>query len=399
MKSTTIPTVLLAILVGTQFVLLGQSPKPALPIGDTKDPVSVPHPTASPAAQEGPVPQVPVVKLDFKAEPAVPGAPTLSVLVSPNLCSPDGAPFFDSPQPPDYVDHVVYSLGPKGAKTFNPKSIPGLFDVKLRSYFASDSAVGMLVTATKEDKKSGNTYTMVPGTPPRSVYLGEHHDYLALFDREGSFKEVLDLPAAYNFVRLASLPDGDFIAVATDRINWTPRLLILGRDGLVTREIAPPGAMMEGPDWRPDGQGVEHDRARAMASLSWWLLIPARQRVLLYQAHSRSPILEVGAGGSVREVPISVPPGFSLDGAVPSNDRWILRYKKEADGGADETNPSSHPSRYALYEMDPNDGSLRSRLEVDIDLLFGVACEQDGVLTAFSVADGKVILKAAELPR
>jgi hypothetical protein len=345
--------------------------------------------------------QTPALKLDFKAQPPIPGAPALSVIAFPILCSPDGVPFLDAPQPPDYMDHAAYSLDPRGAKAFSAKSISGLYDVRFRSYFVSDSTVGILVTATKDDKKGTGTYTLLPGAPPRSTYTGEHHDYLALFDRDGSYKEALDLPSAYNFVRLAALSDESLIALATDRINRAPHLLLLGPDGQVARQIELPAAMLESPDLQPGGSDSEHDRARALTSLSWWLFVPARHRTLLYQARSRSPILEVGAGGAVREVPISAPKGYVLDGVISSNDRWIIRYKKEnkaEDSGAAGVGPASQLPPYAVYDVDPNDGSLRSRLDIGSGQLFGIACEQDGVFTAFTLNGDKPIRQTAEIP-
>jgi len=200
-------------------------------------------------------------------------------------------------------------------------------------------------------------------------------------------------------MRLAPLSDGNLIALATDRINWVPHLLLLDSGGQVIRQIEPPAAMLDNPDMKPDGSDFEHDRARALTSLSAWRFVPARKRVLLYQAHSHSPILEVGNGGAVREVNLVAPAGYLLDGVISSNDRWIVRYKKEADAGTCGSGPTSRVLPYALYEFDPNDGTLRSKLEIGTGQLFGIACEQDGVFTAFTLNGDKPIRQTADIPR
>jgi hypothetical protein len=257
----------------------------------------------------------------------------------------------------------------------------------------------MLVTATKDDKKATGTYALLPGAPPKSISMGEHHEYLALFDRDGNYKETLDLPLAYNFVRLAPLSDGKLVALAMDQINWVPHLLLLDADGQVVRQIELPDAMLNSPDLQSGGSSFEHDHARALTSLSWWLFVPARKKVLLYQAHSRSPVLEVGDGGAVREVSLSAPTGYLLDGVISSNDRWIVRYKKEDGAGAGEASPISQAPPYAVFDVDANDGSLRSKLEIGPGQLFGIACEQDGVFTAFTLNGDKPIRQTADIPR
>jgi hypothetical protein len=402
MRSRATRAALAIVLAGVQpLLLLGQA------LGTASSTASAVKPESSAQAQqlalgtgqEGGTPQIPVLKLDFKTQPPVPGAPALPVIVSPILCSPDGVPFLDAPQPPDFMDHAVYSLDPHGATAFSPKSISGLYDVRFRGYFASDSTVGLLVTATQDDKKATGTYTLLPGTPPRSIYTGEHHEYLALFDRGGSYKEKLDLPAAYNFLRLAPLSDGKLVALATDRINSVPHLLLLEADGQVARQIEPPAAMLASPDLQSGESSFDRDRARTLTSLSWWRFVSARQRVLLYQAHSRSPVLEVGSGGAVREVTISAPTDYLLDSVISSNDRWIIRYKKEDDMGASGAGPTSQALPYTVYDVDANDGSLRSRLDVGSGQLFGIACEQDGVFTAFTLGGEKTIRQTADIPR
>jgi hypothetical protein len=102
----------------------------------------------------------------------------------------------------------------------------------------------------------------------------------------------------------------------------------------------------------------------AAGSLSWWIFAPARNRVLLYQAHAQSPILEVGAGGAVREVPVQAPKGYVLDGVLSANDRWIMRFRRESLSGSGEIDARPEASNYVLYEVDSSDGSLRRRIDV-----------------------------------
>jgi len=134
MRSRVTLAALATVLAGVQPLLLGQATGAVPPTASTTKPESLSQgqPTQG-TEQEEAVPRVPVLKLDFKTQPAIPGAPALSVIVFPILCSPDGVPFLDAPQPPDYIDHAVFSLDPHGARAFSAKSISGLHDVRFRN--------------------------------------------------------------------------------------------------------------------------------------------------------------------------------------------------------------------------------------------------------------------------
>lgn len=346
-------------------------------------------------------PGLPVVKLEFKAQPPIPGISASQVFSTPVLCSPEGTPFVDYPQPPFFMEHVIYSLDPKGAHSFSPKSAPGLYDVQFQSFYAGDSSVVFLVSATKDDKQSLTAESPLPGipAPPVKKYIGEHHDYLVTFDRNGSYKSTAELPSRYHFWRIGLLPDGNLLALGFAPANSEARLLVLDSTGGILRTLQIPSKMAESPDLTQGESGPEVNRARAESSLSWWLFVPSRNRILLYQAHTNHPILEVGAGGAVREVPLEIPKGYALDGFVPANDRWIVRYRLKSALGAGASDASSESRNYVLYEADPSDGSLRRRIAPGAGSLFNLACEQDGVFAAFSMQDDKVIRRTADLPR
>ena len=345
--------------------------------------------------------QIPAVKLDFKPEKvAVPGSHGSSAFVSPIVCSPAGTPLVSFIEPSDFGPQTIYSLDPKGGHAFSVKSVPDLFDIGfIHGYFASDSLVGLLVNATKDDTKASNTISMGPGMPPRYVYPGEHLDYLVEFDSSGNYKATVELPKAYSFRRLAALPDDTLLALAYDHATSAPRLLRLDSDGQVKGSLQIPEKMMSSPELVAGESGDPINQLGAEGSLSWWIFAPTRQRVLLYQAHSKSPVLEVGAGGAVREVPIQSPKGYVLDGVISANDRWIMRFRKENLSDSVQIDPGPEAKNYVLYEVDSGDGSLRRRIDLATGPFYSIACEEDGVFTAFSVDGEKVNLQTADLPR
>jgi hypothetical protein len=345
--------------------------------------------------------QIPTVKLEFKSQQAsVPGAHGSSAFFSPIICSPAGIPFVSFIEPSDFGPQTVYSLDPKGGHAFSVKSVPGLYDINsIQGYFASESTVGILVNATRDDKKASNTISMGPGLPPRAVYTGEHFDYLVEFDSVGNHKATLELPQAYKFRRLAIFSDDTLLALAYDRANTVPRLFRLDSGGRITGSLEIPAKMGSSPAVVAGQSGDILNQVNAESSLSWWIFAPARQRVLLYQAHTTSPLLEVGAGGAVREVPLQAPKGYVLDDVISANDRWIMRFRKESLSDSAPIDARPEAKNYVLYELDPSDGSLRRQIELETGPFYSIACEQDGVFTAFSIDGEKVNLQTADLPR
>jgi hypothetical protein len=141
------------------------------------------------------------------------------------------------------------------------------------------------------------------------------------------------------------------------------------------------------------------ERMNAETSLSGWHFAASRHKVLLYRAHAGSTLLEVGAGGATREVPLQTPKGYSLDGVISANDRWLMTFRREGLPEGAEIDASPSAGNYALYEVDAGDGSLKRRFTLEDGPFHSIACEQDGTLTAFSVDGDKVQLETADPAR
>ena len=110
-------------------------------------------------------------------------------------------------------------------------------------------------------------------------------------------------------------------------------------------------------------------------------------------------MLEVGAGGAVREVPVSAPKGYTLHGVVPANDRWLMRFKKDGlDDQGKAVDAHAENGNFVLYELDPNDGSLKRQIDLVTGTDFEISCEVDGSLIGF-LASEKLMRVTAEIGR
>jgi hypothetical protein len=105
------------------------------------------------------------------------------------------------------------------------------------SFFPSDSVVGFLVRASKELPGAPGT-----GKSPAGIPWNKYHSYIAEFDRNGSYKESIELPMTYVLSHFAILPSGEFLVTGYDELNSTPKLLFLNSSGQVVRSIDLPAA-------------------------------------------------------------------------------------------------------------------------------------------------------------
>jgi hypothetical protein len=353
---------------------------------------------AAPPADD-PEEQIPVVRLEFKPAGVVPGVSGTSAFVNPVVCSADGVPYVSFTDVKSFGLHSMTSLDPKGGHTFSTQQIHDLYGIQtIAEVLVSGSMVGLLVNATK-DPSNPRTVSIGKDFPPLAIYPGKHQDFLAEFDLSGNFAKIVELPAELHIWRLAALPDDSVLALGYDRINARPHLTLLDSGGERKQNLQIPAVLDENPAF---SEGTSPDINKQMKAEDIMNLLQfawARQKVLLFQAHSSAPILEVGAGGAVREVTIDHPKGYGIDGVLSSNDRWLIRFRKDglSDTGAIDSDPKT--KNYVLYEVDPADGSLRRRIEMADGMFYSSSCEKDGTITAFTVEQGKVNLFSADLGR
>ena len=345
---------------------------------------------------------IPVYTVEFKQQSSVPGI-TASPLVSlPILCSPSGTPYITVPEPPMYSERTIYSLDGKNPRTFSYKNVQGIYDLQFLNFFPTDEAVYVFLSATKDPKQSDYTLHSSDGQVlgRGAGYHGERHSFILKFDIPGTLKSTIQLPDNLSFHRIAPLPDGTFVAIAYDSLNAAARLLLLADDGTILRYLSLPSELEQTPELQHGAIGDESDRARAQTSLAQWLFAPVRGRILLFAAHSNAPVVEIGAAGVTREVSISAPKDYSLSAVIASNDKWLFRYARKALPMVGETENRPESRNYLLYEIDPDDGHIKSEIDPGAGPSFGIACEHDSVLTGFSLgSDSKYLLYTADTPR
>jgi hypothetical protein len=346
----------------------------------------------SPATQETavrpiaePQPEMPTRTLNFEPQETDPALAVSNVTSLPFQCTSDGTLFLNSVNPKDLREPTLISIRGKKSQTYRISAIGDLHDIFQIDTYPSDSNVGFLIRASKE----------LPGQPgagksPAGIPWSKYHNYIALFDRNGSYKESIELPVDYQLNHFAILPSGEFLISGYDRLNSAPRLLFLSSAGQIMRTLDLPAA-------RNSTADASFGSAAAMMASSQLLgnviFTAWNNHILVWHRGSADPVLDVGPGGSVREVPLQPPPGLVFEAMISANDRWVARFHEQS---AAENAPEK-PGEHIFYELHPEDASLSVKLIQPKDVSGQIACESSGAYITFNHdSEGKFRLLKAE---
>jgi hypothetical protein len=300
-------------------------------------------------------------------------------------CDTGGYLFLDMLDPSDLNKHTVVSFRGKETQTYLPSTISDLHDITIFGFFPSESKVGFLVRATKDQPG-----TPGPGKSPAGIAWNTYHDYIAEFARDGSYKGSVLVPVSYQLSHLAIFPSGEFLVSGYDQLNSTARLLLLSSSGQIVKTIDLPGQKTPAAGDVPYGSV---DAAKASRKLMGsFVFTPYNQDILVWHANTNDPILDVSAGGGVREVPVEAASGFVFADIVPSNDRWVFQFRNQK---APENSPFTSDT-YSYFELRPQDASISSKLLISGDVPQHLACESDGSYIIYKLDKGHklVLLKS-----
>ncbi len=306
----------------------------------------------------------------------------VSPLTSLAQCDTEGYLFLDMLNPKNLGEHTVVSFRGRESQTYLPSAISDLHDLFISEFFPSKSKVGFLVRGTKDQPGSPG-----PGKSPAGIAWSSYHNYVAEFDRNGSYKGSIELPVSYHLSHLAIFPSGEFLVAGYDQLNSTVRVLLLSPSGQMVRTIDLPGARTPAAGDAPP-RSVEAARAtrELMGSI---MFTPYNEDILVWRANNNDPVLDVSSGGGVREVPLQAPPGFVFAGMIPSNDRWVGHFRVQS---ARENSPFTSET-YSYFELHPQDASISAKLLIAGDLPQSLACESDGSYITYKLdKDNKLVL-------
>lgn len=327
------------------------------------------------AGSKAAAPSIPIVDLNFKDDQSVAGLVASPVLVYPLGCSADGKLFIEMLAPPDFRQHELFAVSPsKGAYRLDGTQMTDLHDVTIMSYYPAPSLVAFLVYATRN------------GTEPRK---SEHHYYLATFDKDGVYKQAVQIPDQLHARRIGAFDDGVFLIFGVD-VDRKARLALLNADGSVLRVLDSPRDF--GREYEKLVNSSEFAQGRTSPPAQ---MIPSLDGILLVSRSSRLPVLEVKSSGATREVRLDLPKGsdYVVDSFVPSSDnKWYVRFNVVAPAGKAFSNEP------ILYQVDPSNGMLLTQLHPVGALGSEIACVSDGRFIALRQDDNEHFVEMKGAP-
>lgn len=356
----------------------------------------------SPSKSQTQLDKIRTVDLVFTEDTASPPGPTSGgTLDYPMQCTPDGELFLSMRMPPDYLQVRVLSMGGNGSREYSAERITDLYDVQLRKYFAADTGVVLLVNATPENRK-GKLTGRFPGgeTIEKTAYIGERHNYLARFDREGKYKGSIQIDDSFSAVSQVGVFDsGTLLVLGIERSQRTNRLALLNADGSVLRVLEISKAFSRCSDSLRKSVGAPE----GMTVLLPVQFVRFRQSLILVSTSAGSckvPLLEVKESGEIGTLRITgLPSDHSLESFIPSNDdRWYVRLRTTS---TEEDIPGRPvPYNVEVYEADPTTGKVTTHYRVPDNVGEGmIACVHDGHFVAFRRNDAGKSMRMIGVPK
>ncbi len=344
-----------------------------------------------------PAPDYPVTNLVLSPGKLVAGVESSFGNMLPVQCTGDGGVLMEIPNPQDFKSPRAVSLSLKGGRQFDFKAIPDLYDMQLITYFPADSDVIFLFIAAEENKVTEYTATTFAGKTITGKANGaKHYSYAIRYGLDGQYKSTAKLPEDQTVIKLAALGSDQLLALSYDRVNRVPLLRVLDSSGRQLGTVLIPEGLTNSSEITQGQTGDSRNAGKAATSVSAWQFIPARGKVLMYSPQSNAPVLEIGSGGFRREVTITAPKGYELDGFIPSTRGWYARFRKPGAGG--ETDSSIAGGNYALAELNPSDGSIERFFKMESGSYFDIACEVDGEFISYSSNEKGFLISSTDVP-
>jgi len=195
----------------------------------------------------------------------------------------------------------------------------------------------------------------------------------------------------YTVSHLGILPSGEFLVSGYDQLNSAAKLLLLDSSGQIMKTLDLPAARSKAESGAAYGSG---EAMMAWTRLIGFVVFTAyKQDILVWRMNSTDPILDVGPGGSVREVSLHPPPGSVFVDMISATDRWVAHFRSK---DVAENSPENEAA-YSYYELRPQDASLTAKLTQASAAPVHLACESEGTYISFQRdKDNKLILLNAE---
>ena len=320
---------------------------------------------------------VPVYQVKFNAGEPVSGIGGIHVISLPFGCTELGTVFITMVQPtggvgsgnqgPNTLSLLLVSVSLSGeAHSFPLNQVPNLHDVENLGQSESDSNVLFLVRATAKDS-SGQSLT---GDHRPIRKPAERHDYILVFDRQGSYQREMAVDAPMRAIEIGRLPSGGILLYGYDEATRDVKVALLKDDGTFLRFLELPNNI---PAKTLHGLSKDSKTSEIGFGSIQFLL----QQNAAYLSLGRY-FLKISDGGLVEILEPKLPDTTNVVAVIPSDNGLYLLVR---DG-----------SKSSVFEVSLQNGSLlRQFVFADGSYADSVACVHDRQFVSFDLAGDRVL--------
>lgn len=271
----------------------------------------------------------------------------------------------------------------KGIVTFLSGQMTDIPTPLAHAGFVSQSAVYLGVDGIENPQQQVETDEDQEGHEVKLTRTtGERHQYIARFDKDGTYKGALKLDLPFYLSTFAVFESGTFVAQGLDE-NQMPRIALLDSSGQLIQYLhleKDMSAMSELPGKRLQFGG---DTADAGVIAMFSEFTPSQGKILFLRSQASMRVYEIQESGEVRSVKIKAPEGYEVEALIPTDRNWLIRFRKPSP------NRGLSDAQHSLFEVDPANGQLVREYRVKAPAT-DVSCFLNNEFLAVRNKDGKL---------
>lgn len=326
-------------------------------------------------------PSVPVFEVRLSADPnlSVTFPQTLPAIAT--QCDSDGAPYVKVAGVDGWE---ILGFTSKGMVTFAKSQMTDIPQPTINNFFVG-SSVYVLVTGIENARQEEVVATDEDGKPVKFLRTkGEPRDYIARFDRDGSYRGALKLDSDFHPLQLAAFDSGTFVAAGLDG-SKKPQVALLNSSGLILKYLEMPKnleSVKSGEKSFPESGGDVIAMFTQLYSDDGLVVLVRDGTRLIY---------EIQESGEVRAVKAMLPSGMAVDHLVPSDRNWII---------AARSRPLDEQSE-SIYEVHPETGAVVAKYRILKTDNSGatVSCQSQNTFSGIDHQEGRLtVLRGSAEP-
>lgn len=294
-------------------------------------------------------------------------------------CDADGNPFVKT-FGPDGLQILGFTQ--KGVIAFATNQMTDIPEARATDFFVANSTLYVLVTGIENARKQEIIYKDEAGQEKKRLETtGDERDYIARFDRDGSYRGSLKLDFNFHPIQLAALDSGNFVVAGLDQ-NRVPRVGLLDSSGQLVKYLQLPKDITDKPKSAEKSFATSGLPASVDVIAMFAQFHPYNGNMLLVRAGTDTPIYEIRESGEVRTVRVKLPNGLTMDHLIPSSRNWFIDVRRSLLAEESGT----------IYEISPETGKpLRLyRIENKDGLKEALACEAEGTFSGIRHQRGRL---------